>query len=250
MVIIMELREGIVIKSSKYLDNSKIVNILTEEGLFSYLVKSGMKLTNKANSYTQDVTLINYDFQKGKGFDILTSGKVLETFSIIKTDLKRIEYMYLIIELIVEFHQHVSDNSLLYSLTKFTLNKMNESKYYKYYYQVFALKLLYLLGIGPEFRKCVKCGGNESIIGFDYNSSGMICSKCSNSQELIYSNEVIKYAIVFYLTKLNNFSDEYIENLLNGSDIFDRLSSFINRYYQTYLGFSSKTIRVFNKINN
>ena len=83
----MELKEGIVIKSTKYLENSKLINILTKEGLKTYLVKGGMKLTHKASSYTQDVSLIQFDYSSGKGFDILTSGKVIDSYLNIKIDL-------------------------------------------------------------------------------------------------------------------------------------------------------------------
>ena len=96
----MIINEGIVIKSNKYLENSKIINVLSSEGLKSFLVKGGMKLTNKATSYTQDISLIEFDFSKGKGFDILTTGKVLNSYVNIKSDFSRLEYVYLVFELI------------------------------------------------------------------------------------------------------------------------------------------------------
>ena len=246
----MELKEGIVIKSTKYLENSKLINILTKEGLKTYLVKGGMKLTHKASSYTQDVSLIQFDYSSGKGFDILTSGKVIDSYLNIKSDFKRLEYVYLIFELISELSNHVNDNNTLYNFTVYILEKINNSKYYNYYYLVYSLKLLYLLGVGPEFAKCVRCGTKENIIGFDFNSSGNVCSNCINHSELLYSSETVKYLKVLYLTKLDCFNDEYLSRLFEENDKYKDIYTFISRYYSTYLGFKSKAIKVFGSISN
>lgn len=244
----MIINEGIVIKSNKYLENSKIINVLSSEGLKSFLVKSGMKLTNKATSYTQDISLIEFDFSKGKGFDILTTGKVLNSYVNIKSDFSRLEYVYLVFELIMEFNSHVNDNKLLYDFTVFTLDKINTSNYYKYYYLIFALKLLFLLGVGPEFSKCVRCGNKKPYVGFDFNSSGMICEDCANNSELLYNSDTIKYCKILYLTKLDVYNDEYLNKVFE-EDKFKEIYSFISRYYNTYLGFKSKTIKVFDSLN-
>lgn len=244
----MVLNEGIVIKSTKYLENSKIIYILSENGLNSYLVKGGMKLSYKGRSYTQDISLIKYDFSSGKGFDILTSGQLVTSYINIKEDLSRLTYVYLIFELIIEFNEHVNDKKLFYDFTLFTLDKINSSSFYKYYYLVYALKILYLLGVGPDFNRCVKCGSDKNIVGFDFSSPGMICANCFNGDSLIYSSEVVKYCKVLYYTKLNNFTDEFLSKLFNDNDQFDSIKLFVDRYYNRYLGFKSKTGNVLNTL--
>ena len=240
----MEKMEGIIIKNNKYLETSKIIYCLTSEGIKSFLARGACKLTSKNNSYTQNITKISFDYAKGKGFDIITSAQILDNFNNIKTDFDRMQYAYLISELILHFTPHVTNVPLFYSFCCDVFSKINDNKHYKEYYILFSVKLLYLLGVGPELKLCVKCGSKTDLIGFDINSGGMICNSCHGHDELFYNQQVIKVVKYLYYTKINDIKDDILDLITN----FDDICIFINSYYEKYLGFKSQTFKVIKSI--
>ena len=84
----MELREGIILKTIKYQENSKIAYIITKDGLVTALIRASLEYKSKNFAYSQELTKIEFDISKSKrnSFDILTSGRLVESYLNIKKD--------------------------------------------------------------------------------------------------------------------------------------------------------------------
>ena len=82
----MRLNEGIIVKSLKYQETSKIITIINEEELATYFVKGGANFKSRNFSYSNELTKIGYDFsQKTKdSLKILTTGTIIDNYSSIK----------------------------------------------------------------------------------------------------------------------------------------------------------------------
>lgn len=242
----MELREGIILKSSKYQENSKIIYIITNEGIQSLLVKGSSNLKSRNFYLGNELTKIAFDKVKGKGFDIVTTGKIINDYVNIKQDFNRLSKALQIIEIGYTLSEHIDDYEIFYAFIDQILERINNSKYYDLLLMIFKLKTLYLLGIGPIFTYCVKCHSKENEMFFDFYSGGMVCLNHQMINESIFSIMTIEEIKFLYLTKLEYFNDDVLSKIPHDFD--DEIEKFIDLYYNHYLSFKSQVSRVLKKI--
>lgn len=239
----MKLSEGIIVKSIKFQESSKIITIVNEEGLSTYFVKGAANYKSRNFSYSNELTKIAYDFnQKTKdSLKILTTGNIIDNYSNIKQSFEKLNDCFLIIELINHLGNHISDFKTLYNFIDDILKIINEREYSEYYYIIFRLKLLYLLGIGPIFSRCVNCNNQADLIGFVYELGGMCCKNCLGNNYKTLSNELTEVIQFLYLTKLNYLTCEVISKIKYDGDLINK---FLDNYYEHFLGFRSKASKV------
>jgi len=241
----MIVREGIILKSIDYKDYSKLIYIIGPEGLETLIVKGAKKPHSKNFSYSQPLTKILYDKVETKTFDILTTGLIINNYTTIKENFDKTKYAYQIIELTYQFANHIDDKKLLYSFLDEILEKIDVSQFANIYELIFRLKLLYLLGVGPVFSRCIDCQAKDNLIGFVLESGGMKCHNCLEQTDNIYNDETIKYVKSLYLMKLDQMTEEFLNQF---PDIYDQVNHFINNYYQYFLGYQSKVSKVFKSL--
>jgi DNA repair protein RecO len=242
----MQLREGIIVKSQKYQENSKIITLVNTEGLATFLVRGAGLHKSRNFSYSQALTKIGYDYHDGRNsFNILTTGKVIESYAGIKSDLNKMNDALLIIEATNQLGIHLSDFPTFYQFLDEILFLLNQNPYHPYYLLIFRAKLLYLLGIGPIFSKCVDCGSREHLVGFDFLKGGMKCSECNFDSTIYHNQEVIQLLRLLYLIKLENLNYEVLSEL---PDLYPEAAKFLDRYYEHFLGYQSRASKIIKKM--
>lgn len=244
----MKLNEGVIIKSLKYQESSKIITILTNEGLSSYYVKGGAKYKSKNFSYSNELTKIAFDFSQknNDSLKILTTGTILNNFSNIKQSFEKLNDCFLLLELIDSLGNQITDYQILYDFVNEILTLIDEEEYSPFFIIIFRLKLLYLLGVGPIFSRCVSCSKKEDLIGFVFEFGGMCCKKCVDGMSVLSKEltEIIKY---LYLTKLENVDMNLVNEFRKDINL---LIKFIDSYYENFLGFKSKAKKVLDSMKN
>lgn len=249
----MLTREGIIVKTIKYQETSKIAFVLTNEGLISYLIRNSSNYKSKNFSYSQDLTCISFDVSSNKTkktFDVITSGKVLNNYSNIKANEKKLFNVIEILEIVYFLSSHVTDNKVFYDFLKEILELINTSEFYNIYTLIFKIKSLYLLGIAPNLSNCFKCGTKENLYSLELATGTSKCKNCFTlNEETIYGDNYNLFRLL-YVTKMPMFTKENIMNLSNKySEEIDEVNSFLDSYYEHYLGYKSRTKRIINKIN-
>lgn len=242
----MILLEGIIVKSIKYQDSSKIIYLITKNGLMSLLVRGANNIKAKNFSYSQLITKITFDYLDGKEqkFNILKQAKIVDNYSILKSDYMKIQTGFLILEYAYEFINHIDNKKLFYEFLEYTLDNLSKNNELIYSI-IFRIKLLYLLGIAPVFNKCIKCHKDENLIGFSLDKSGMICKSCYKNDEYLYTGKSLLTMRVLFLTKPQDLNNKLFDSLeINFNDI----NLFLNLYYDKYLGFKSKVDKVIKKM--
>ena len=136
----MLTNEGIVIKSTKYQDASKLVSVLTKDGMDTLLVRYANNFKSKNYAYALEFTKIKYDFSKKNTFAIMTSGIVLDNYTNIKNNNVIMYDVIEIFEMIYSLSSHVNNNETLYQFVTSIIDKINND-YHKYYLIIFKLKL-------------------------------------------------------------------------------------------------------------
>lgn len=243
----MELREGIIIKTIKYQESSKILYILTTEGVVTGLLRNALSLKSKNYSYSHEGSIIGFDISKSKknSFDIITSGTVYNRLINVQNNYNKMILMVEIFSYVYDLYSYIENNTHFYDLTKNIIISINENsfeEYDKYYLLIFKLKLLYLLGVGPVFKKCVNCG-DINITGFDISLGGALCSKHQTNNK--YNHEIISIIEILYLGKIELFSSDVFKVF---EKYYHELHNFINEYYNYHLPINTKYSNIIKKI--
>lgn len=235
----MDLKEGIVIKTINYKENSKLVYLVCEDGLNSIEAKGANKINGHSRLYSNLLTNISYSSSK----HFLQAAKVLNNYVKIKADINKLSLVLNILELTYVSIEHITDFKIFYNFLKEILKLIEEEDEYQFYYCIFNIKLLYLLGVQPILNKCVKCEKKENLVAFVLKDGGMKCSDCLTlSDKIINDKELLDTIYKMYYLKL-----EVLKNNKFNFD-FNKLKEFIDLYYQEFLSYSSKSDKILNKI--
>lgn len=243
----MITREGIVIKTIKYQETSKIAFVLCEDGLLSYLIRNANNYKSKNYSYSQELTKIAYDFSEKNNFKIMTSGKIINNYSKIKEDSVKLFDVISLLEIVYTLTDHVNDNKTLYKFVCDLLEKINNEDYSKLYSLIFRIKILYLLGVAPRLSSCCKCGRKDDLISLDLINGTSSCKNCFILSDTTIQGEVYEVFRFLYLTKFDFLTKEVLNKV---PDYYEKIDNFLDKYYEYYLGYKSKTKRIINKISN
>lgn len=236
----MELREGIILKTIKYQENSKIAYIITKDGLVTALIRASLEYKSKNFAYSQELTKIEFDISKSKrnSFDILTSGRLVDSYLNIKKDYNTLFDVSKIIDLTYKTIEHVTNNQNLYDLFDYFLNSYNNyylEKSVRFYNQIFKLKLLYLLGLGLNFSKCSLCYKNIELDNnyFSIDHGGSLCKSCAHLVDDLDRGEYLSIIKILYLGKINKLNHDLISQI--PLELYSEIEDFLKRYYSKYL---------------
>ena len=141
--------EGIVVNEIDYKENSKIINILTEEGIIGIIARGTKQIKNKLSGVTTKLTYgifhMNY---KENGLSTLIEVDVLNNFKNIRKDINLTSYSIYLLELASMVYKHSPDKDI-YDLLIESLKKIDEGYDYKVITAILELKYLGYLGIMP-----------------------------------------------------------------------------------------------------
>ena len=233
----MELTEGIILKTIKYQENSKLCYILTRDGLVTALVRASLDYHSKNFSYSQELTKVEFAISKSKknSFDIMTSGQAVDSYLNLKKDYNTLFNISKLLDLTYKSSTYVSNFDNLFSLVNFTLDSINDNKLINkenacFYELIFKLKLLYLLGVGPTFNGCTSCKKKETV-AFSVSHGGMVCKDCMTIDS--FESDYLQIMKVLYLGKLDKLTTSLIDDLPLAS--YEFINNIISNYYDKYL---------------
>ena len=227
--------EGFVISETPFGETSKIINLITRNGLKGILCKGAKSLKNINRSVTTKFTYGKYIiFDKKEKSSILKEGSIINDFSNIKSDIILIGYMTYLSDLV---YQVVKQNcsSEIYDIFISALEKINEGKNPMIISNIFEVKMLDYLGVGINLDCCNNCGTNKNIVTINADLGGYVCSDCYNG-EYIYDAKVIKMLRMYKLVNIDSISDLKISD-----NIVFEINRFLNIYYNRFTGLYLKS---------
>lgn len=236
--------KGYVIHTTDYQDSSRILNILTDEGIIGVIskgcknVKSSLRLISQKLIYGEFVI-----YYKESGLSTLKEGTILNDFSNIKKDLTRFSYYSYITELTSQVMKQ-NNNKKIYDLFNQVVLKIEEGVNPKVMSNILELRLLDYLGVPLNLTSCVKCGSVKNILTVNIDEGGFICKNCYNN-EIIYDLKVIKLLRNYYLVDINTITNIKIDN-----ELIEFVNHIISDYYDRYTGIYIHSKKFLEKIDN
>lgn len=235
--------EGLVISETSYGETSKIINILTENGIIGCMAKGARNLKSNLRVGTSKITLSSFVInKKNDKLSLLISSDIQNDFRNIKKDIVKISYASFIIELASNVMRH-NLNSNVYKLLIESLEKINDSYDPLVITNILELKYLEYLGVMPVLDKCSICGSNKGIATLSSYSGGYVCNNCLTNEKIV-SEKTIKIIRMFFYVDISKISNIDISNLVK-----KEINDFLDDYYDRYTGLYLKSKNLLKNIN-
>lgn len=222
--------EGIVINEIDYRDKSKIIYVLTKNGLISIIAKGCKSPKSILRSCTDKLTYGKFYIKyKENKLSILTNFDSLSNFKNIKKNFNSLILSMYILDLTYKI---VKDNfnQNIYFILIDSLKKINENINPLVITNILELKYLDYLGVKPNLDSCSNCSCTKNIVGLSIDKSGLICSNCFENDMLV-NEKTIKLIRIYYYIDIKKIDNFNIDNKI----IYD-INKFIDSYYEKYTG--------------
>ncbi len=215
--------EGIVVFTTDYKESSKIVNLYTPLGFISVIAKGALNPKKGLLGFITTGNIVSFVTTDSE-VKSLTEYSLLDTSYNLNYSLDKMKAFGIIIELMKNIENDI-DNEKIYDFIKkilLSLGTVNEKKVLS----IFLIKMLYVFGIAPNLKTCVRCN-STNVVSFSAISGGALCNSCS----------------VEDIEKLNIWKEYYYDKKEIGaySDVdFDKLLKDIKEYYNFHMGLNLK----------
>ena len=235
---------GVIIKTRDYKDNSKIITILTEDGILDLILRGTNSMNSGNKKYTITPSYVEFLMSKSNSISTFTEGFILDNFNNIKLDNLKSLINMVIIEKILTFSSHIDNTKQFFDFCLSIFKLLNITQYPNIVLNIFEIKLLYLIGIAPVLNHCLVCNTDSSLL-LSVNNGGTVCSKCSFQMGYdlnIDETEIFKY---LYLIKIEKIDEEFLKII---NDLKIKLDDVIDKYYDKHIDFRSKTKKIIKKV--
>ena len=221
---------GVVVSETPYQENSKILNILTRDGIIGVLSKGSKKLKSPLRLVSQKLVYGDFTvYYVENHLSTLKEGSIVNELRNIHSDLDKLSYVSYITELTSQIMKQ-NNNFEIYDMYISTLIKINDGLNPKVMMNILEIKLLDYLGVGINLNGCNKCGSTKAILTIDPDAGGYICQSCYNN-EPIYDERVRKMLRMYYLVDINSIKELDIKDY-----VIDAINKFLSVYYDKYTG--------------
>lgn len=222
--------EGVVVSETPYSENSKILNILTNEGIIGVMSKGCKKINSPLRLISNKLTYAEFTIYYNEGkLSTLKEGIIIDELPNIHHDLKLISYFTYLTELTNQIMKE-ANNKEIYDLYIKSILKIESGFNPTVMMNILEIKLLDYIGVSLSLNGCSKCGSIKDIITIDPDAGGYLCKNCRQT-EPIYDERVRKMIRMYYLVDIDSIKELKIKDY-----IIDAINHFLTVYYDRYTG--------------
>ncbi|MFH1314496.1 MAG: DNA repair protein RecO [Candidatus Eisenbacteria bacterium] len=176
--------QGVVLRTRKIRESSLIVVFFTRDyGKISVVAKGSLRPKSKFGSSLELFTRSSLIFYKKENRDLhtLSHSDILSSHKELKKDVVKVAYASVTSEMVERLVPGEEPNKQLYLLLDSALKQIElaERQQLEVVLTSYVLKMLHLVGYGPELTGCVLCGkavGDKTWFGLV--SGGILCRQC------------------------------------------------------------------------
>lgn len=213
---------GVILIENNMGDFDKMLTMLTPNlGKIGCSARGARRPKSLLLSGTQFLCFGEYMlFKSGDNYSI-NSCETIEMFYNIRTDLDKLTYATYITKIVNDV---TTENQNSYNTLKLFLNTLyaisETDKDLDFITTVFKLRLLKIIGFGPNIRECVSCRTKENITHFSFKDNGFKCVACSRQDTGAVAvseptQNAIKYIMMADPKKIFSFelTEKYMKEL-------------------------------------
>ena len=230
--------EGIVISTTDYKENSKIINIFTKDkGIIGCISKGCKSLKSKLRLASEKLAYGVFQLSyRENGLSVLIDGDIKNYFLNIKSDIVKVSYLTYICELSSSVYKE-SESDEVYPLMESAILKIEEGFDPKVITSILELQYLEYLGINLNLDSCVKCGSSK-VVTLSLSKGGYVCAKDRTNEPLL-SEKVMKMMRLYYYVDISKINELNIDK-----GVSDEIANIIDLFYEEYSGVYLKSKRI------
>lgn len=146
--------EGIVLARRNFSEADRILSVFSKtHGRVSLLAKGVRKPSSRKRGHIEVFNRIKFQGQKGRGLDIMTEAEIIDSFEVVRKDLKKVALAYYFMEVIGRTIHEDEKNTELYNLLQGYLEKLKKEKRLSSLRKNFVYQVLTILGFWPRGRQ-------------------------------------------------------------------------------------------------
>lgn len=240
----VETTEGIVLKTSDYKENSKILQVFTKEhGLIGIYLKGANNYKNRNYHIAQPISHASFRINYHEGLSSCYQGEMITSYNKLKIDYNKSLYVFHLFELILKTIEQHKQLPMLFDMLLTVLDRINQTSdllKVECFSIILEIKLLYFIGVNPVLDYCVECGQNNHIVNFDIQKGGFVCRNCQDIRSRNFSLDSLKYIHHFFYENIDSiFIDKISQSTIK------ELRLLLLDYYNYHLGVKSNSSKYF-----
>lgn len=171
--------EGIVLRSTPYKESDAMVNVLSHDGLFSFLGRGVQKNISKNFASCQLLSKAKFSLVEQKNGGYALSESEVISLPDGKGDLTRLAIFSFLSEVSVKLISE-EEAGQIYPWLCQTMDLLKEAGKEASSALIYLCHLLSVIGYGLEVNECVTCGKKTNIVGVSFRDGGFVCSDCAS----------------------------------------------------------------------
>lgn len=236
--------EGIIVNEIDYQDKSKIIYVLTNNGLISMIAKGCKSPKSILRPYTDKLTYGKFYIKyKENKLSILNNFDNYINFKNIRNDFNKLGFSMYLLNLSYQVAKENFKSNVYYNLIE-GLKKMEEGINPLVITNIIELKYLNNLGVEPILDKCSCCMQQNNIVGLSISKGGLVCSNCF-SNDMLVDEKVIKLIRLYYCIDIKKIKCFNVDK-----SIVNEINRFLDNYYEKYTGLYLNGKKVISDIFN
>ena len=171
-------KEGIVVRVTQIKERDAMIQIITNDGFFSFLARGVLKVDSKNALFVSLYTHARFELEEGKnGYYSLKGGTLLHSPASSMNDLLYLLTFSSIAELAMKFFDENTVKDYYPYLSAIFMAVYEKSGDPLTLVSIGACTALKLSGYAIQTSGCVTCGTKKDIVSFDMDNGGFFCRK-------------------------------------------------------------------------
>ena len=143
--------EAIVLARRNFSEADRILSVFSKgHGRLSLIAKGVRRPSSRKRGHIEVFNRIKFQAVKGRGLDIMTEAEIIDSFEMVRKDLKKVALAYYFMEVIGRTIHEEEKNIELYGLLQDYLEKLKEDKKLLSLRKNFVYQALTILGFWPK----------------------------------------------------------------------------------------------------
>jgi DNA repair protein RecO (recombination protein O) len=174
--------DGIVLRRVNIGETDRVVTLFTRsKGKIGTIAKGARKALSKLAAATEPFIYGRYMLAVGQNLDVMTQVEIRESFPDVRKDVERVGHAMYFLELVDSFLDEREPNREIFDTLLSSLYMLEGGVVPQVVARSFELKLLVLLGYGPQLSACIRCGATPKkgeTLAYSPSLGGLVCRQC------------------------------------------------------------------------
>ena len=220
---------GMVLSATPIGEYDRRVVILTKEyGKIAAFARGARRPNSALVGVTSPFTFGKFTLYQGRNSYTLQGAEVENYFGELRTDITGAYYGLYFLEFASFCTRESNDErevlKLLYQSLKALTNEHIQDKLVRY---VFELKMYYIMGIGPEVRRCLSCGSDEGNMYFSPSKGGVLCGRCTGG---VIDKIPVHNSTLYTLQYIQGSTIQKLYTFTVNDEVLNQLPTISDRY--------------------